>query len=51
MPGKKEEVKDEVPIADLKEGEMVGKVSKEENKKWPAKWPVNLLLALLCMCK
>ena len=33
MPGEKEEVKAEVPIADLKEGEMVGKVSKERKTR------------------
>ena len=33
MPGKKEEVKAEVPITDLKEGEMVGKVSEERKTR------------------
>ena len=33
MPGEKEEVKAVVPIADLKEGEMVGKVSEERKTR------------------
>ena len=33
MPGKKEEVKAEVPITDLKEGEMVGKVREERKTR------------------
>ena len=33
MPGKKEEVRAEVPITDLKEREMVGKVSEERKTR------------------
>ena len=33
MPGKKEELKAEVPITDLKEGEMVEKVSEERKTR------------------
>ena len=47
MPGKKGELKAEVPIADLNEGEMVEKVSEERktrNGQPNDRFIVNLLL-------